>query len=312
MCRDVDAKSVPQSLSLLNWIFFRDSDHFDSAFQTLIKAMDTDLDYVHDHTRLIMRAVEWDRERRDNSFLLRGNDLREAEGWLVQGAGKEPKPTPLQTQYVFASRRAETKRQRIRRGALTFGLIVAIVLAVIALLQRNQAIEQAKIALGRQLAAQALLQQQGQGRQDELAALLARQAYLFSQDYQGNALGQVVGTLSKWVFGMQGNALSQVDNALRTVLSAYYFSSVLSGHEKSVSSVAFSPDGKTLTSGSWDTTIRLWIAQTETLADLVCKKIRRNLTQDEWRQFVGTDIPYEGTCQNLPIHPSFIKPVENL
>ena len=32
----------------------------------------------------------------------------------------------------------------------------------------------------------------------------------------------------------------------------------LKGHDLLVSSVAFSPDGKTLASGSWDTTIKLW------------------------------------------------------
>src|SRR4029453_625251 len=83
--RDVDAKCVPQSLSLLNWIFFRESDDFNGAFQTLIKAMDTDLDHVREHTRLLARTIEWDDNQRDDSFLLRGGELQEAEQWLKGG-----------------------------------------------------------------------------------------------------------------------------------------------------------------------------------------------------------------------------------
>ncbi len=97
----------------MNWVFFRESDDFDEAFQSLHRAIDTDLEWVSVHTRLLVCAREWDNERRNKSFTLRGRDLREAEEWLAKGTEKEPKPTGLQTQYVITSRKAATKRQTI-------------------------------------------------------------------------------------------------------------------------------------------------------------------------------------------------------
>ena len=94
--------------------------------------------------------------------------------------------------------------------------------------------------------------------------------------------------------------LDQIDDALRSVLSAPYFSYILRGHEREVASLAFSPNGQRLASGS-DKTIHIWIARTEILTDIVCEKVWSNLTWDEWRQFIGADIPYERTCSNLPL-----------
>jgi len=82
-----------QTLKRLNWVFFRESDDFDSAFQALIDAIETDFDWVRAHTRLLVRAIEWDSKGRDNSLVLRGQDLQEAEQWLAQGTAKEPRPT---------------------------------------------------------------------------------------------------------------------------------------------------------------------------------------------------------------------------
>jgi WD40 repeat protein len=143
VARDVDAKVVPESLAKLNWIFSRETDDFEAAAASLVRALDLDLDWVHAHTRLLTRALEWEANKKSNSFALRGEDLRSAEQWLAQaGIEKERQPTALQTEYIIASRKASSKRQRIVLGAVTLGALVAVVLAVLAWMQRAEAEKQ--------------------------------------------------------------------------------------------------------------------------------------------------------------------------
>jgi hypothetical protein len=107
----------------------------------------------------LSHASEWRSRAEDRSFLLSGSDLREAERWLAQHDGKkDPAPTALQSQYFLASRRAAARRQRILLAAVVIGLAVTSVLAVLALLQRNEAVAQAKTARSRALAASAVAQ----------------------------------------------------------------------------------------------------------------------------------------------------------
>ena len=73
---------------------------------------------------------------------------------------------------------------------------------------------------------------------------------------------------------------------------------VLHGHLDSVEAVTFSPDGSTLVSSGDDATIRLWIARTDTLVDLACQKVRRNLSQSEWARYLPGE-EYHQTCESL-------------
>src|SRR5215472_4729712 len=129
--RDVAADKVPKSLGELNWIFCREGDDFGKATDTLISALDTDLDWVRAHTRLLTRAIEWEANKKSNSFALRGEDLRSAEQWLAQaGTEKERQPTALQTEYIIASRKAAARRQRILLGAAAIAILVTGALAI--------------------------------------------------------------------------------------------------------------------------------------------------------------------------------------
>ena len=77
-------------------------------------------------------------------------------------------------------------------------------------------------------------------------------------------------------------------------------------HKGTLEALAISPDGGTIAVGGNAKNVTLW-AGTEQLAHAVCDTAKENLPFGEWEKIVGEDIPYERTCPNLPIHPSFLE-----
>src|SRR5262249_61255092 len=75
---------------------------FDRAVDQLVGAMDTDLDWVRAHTRLLDRALRW-RADMQRVSLLEGEELQDAEQWLAEAEAHEQKPTAEQLAFIAAS-----------------------------------------------------------------------------------------------------------------------------------------------------------------------------------------------------------------
>jgi WD40 repeat protein/tetratricopeptide (TPR) repeat protein len=240
---DFDTSQVHAALCKHNWLFFREMDNFDRVFQDLVTAISTDLDYVRAHTRLLVRAIEWEQSKRDASFLLRGNDLKAADRWLSQGLEKEPQPTTLQTQYIFASGKAEIQRQRQARIITTVGLVGAIGLALLALTQYQQARQrQLEAEKGQILALSASANANLTSNQD-IEALIA-----------AIKLGQQLSQSTNLDTETQATAMS----ALQQVIYGVKEQNRLEDHNDYVREVVCSPDGQTIATASDDKTVKLW------------------------------------------------------
>src|SRR5919109_4626595 len=94
--REIEWQDTPSQLGHLNYIFFSRDDSFDIAVKKLLTAIQTDYEWVATHRRLQVKALEWERNHKENSFLLRGKDLQDAELQLAKNSSKKPHPTGLQ------------------------------------------------------------------------------------------------------------------------------------------------------------------------------------------------------------------------
>jgi WD40 repeat protein len=59
---------------------------------------------------------------------------------------------------------------------------------------------------------------------------------------------------------------------------------------------SFSPDERAFVTASGDGFVRIWEVEASAMATTACERLRRNLSPDEWRQYVGMEI-YSPTCR---------------
>ena len=69
----------------------------------------------------------------------------------------------------------------------------------------------------------------------------------------------------------------------------------LSSHTGAVEAIGFSPDGRTLATGSDDNTIMLWDLDVEHSVQRICAITRGALTKPQWQQILPR-LPYSPPC----------------
>jgi WD40 repeat protein len=159
-----------------------------------------------------------------------------ASGYLAWIQKSKPSLTDAQNAFAEALRFFLRRRKQLLMSGVAASLLVTVVMAVLALVAlcfERDANKQRKLALGRQLAAEA------ETMRNQQANLLQRSVLLALEARQRLGPGEV-------------------EQALRHGLSLLPRSAKCLSHLKAVTKVAFSPGGQFLATASEDNTTRVW------------------------------------------------------
>jgi WD40 repeat protein len=134
----IPSEKIHPELAKRNWIFCRTGvDDFDQAITEIIKTILVDYEWAKYHTKLLLKSLEWEKTN-DKGRLLRGKELIEAEQ-IILGIDKsrDPQPTELQRDYIFASQKNERRTKGQLITASMIALITIVILSLLAWNQRN-------------------------------------------------------------------------------------------------------------------------------------------------------------------------------
>ncbi|NET72711.1 MAG: toll/interleukin-1 receptor domain-containing protein, partial [Sphaerospermopsis sp. SIO1G2] len=93
-------------ISRIDWVYFRDIDNFDNSLNRLISAINHEQNYVRQHTQLLLKALEWEKNQKLNNYLLVGEEREAAQTWLkYRFVDQQPPciPTDLHCEFICES-----------------------------------------------------------------------------------------------------------------------------------------------------------------------------------------------------------------
>jgi hypothetical protein len=281
----------------LNYIYFYDEPSatgsgFGTGLARLIDTLTTDVGWIREHTRLGELAARWEREGRPADALLRGMELARTGDWRKERPSNAPELSSLQRDFLQASEEAEAQRTNAERRQLE-EMRAAQEQRETALKEAEAAQRQREEALAR-IGAEQKARAKAQRRNRYLAgaaALLAlvlfggalwqsretqrREALVMTstahraiQDgFHERAMRIAVrglpkaGALPLFSLGWDATAMSGLEAKLAGAAQASALRAVLQGHDDSVWSAAFTPDGSRIVTASHDKTARVWDAK---------------------------------------------------
>ncbi|ESA32547.1 wd40 repeat-containing protein [Leptolyngbya sp. Heron Island J] len=270
----INTKELHPALASVQWINFNSKKNtFKTNLSALLRALESDPTYVRFHTRLLVQALEWDQQERDESLLLRGKARRETETWLLEAEGKTPQPTRLQQDFVTASAAEEIRRQRsairlqqIGMGVISVVSLIAIALGIFANQKRIEANNQRKVAQIQKGIAQ---EEHARAESQTILAQTETSAALFASQQPFEALLEAM----RAGIAIKNNERDDSDNAqvVTTLQQAIFWvreRNHLNGHEGIIWDTAVSTDGQMIASASADGTARIWSVDGTSIASL--------------------------------------------
>jgi hypothetical protein len=100
-------QNMHPTIGKINWVYFREGiDDFEKSFAGLIDLLRRHADYVEQHTRFLVKALEWERHQKQTSYLLIGEQRQQAEAWLKIHFKDEQapcSPSDLHCEYITES-----------------------------------------------------------------------------------------------------------------------------------------------------------------------------------------------------------------
>ena len=269
---------IPEEIAKRNHVFFYSepsapTSGFGTGLSRLDDTLCTDIAWIRDATRITELADRWESDKKSKDLLLRGSELSKFQDWQNSKPSGEVIPI-LVLSFLHESEVSQIRRQndeqarlkeredaifREKQATIKIGrlakmiaatLIAALILAILTI----------RISIDREVASTALLAatiNQHTSTLNDVERQEYDDAILFALESLNLSRNSVWNTLSRNFFD---------NNEAEANLTKAYVNSKLekelSGHTDYVTSVAYTSDGKTILTASFDGKIKFWAANT--------------------------------------------------